>query len=287
MACPGYVEVLEDMVNMNVDKDYVFFVIGDTPIGLPPDGTSVQNWATNAADVAGDGPAGLTTANPYVGLWYPWVLTTNLDGTEVLVPPSTSILQVMAYNDQVAYPWFAPAGFNRGVLTNANSVGYLLNGHYQPVILNQGERDVLYVNNINPIAYFPNRGIVVFGQKTLNSISTSALSRVNVARLINYLAYNLNLLALPFLFEQNDAITRATVVNVFNGFMGTLISSRALYDFAVVCDLSNNSPTTIDENKLFIDVAIQPEISIEFIYIPILIYATDAPNFPSGSSSTS
>ena len=283
MATPGYVEVLEDMVNMNIDKDYVFFIIGDPPIGLPPDGTSIQNYATNAADVAADGPDGLTTADPYAGLWYPWVLTTNLDGREVLVPPSTSILQVMAYNDQVAYPWFAPAGFNRGLLTNANSVGYLLNGEYQPLILNQGERDVLYTNNINPIAYFPNRGIVVYGQKTLNPISTSALSRVNIARLINYLSYNLNIIALPFLFEQNDAITRANVVNVFNGFMGTLITARALYDFAVVCDTSNNTPTTIDENQLFIDVAIQPEITIEFIYIPILILATGAP-LPSGSS---
>jgi len=130
MATPGYVEVLEDMVNMNVDKDYVFFIIGDTPIGLAPDGTSIQNWATNYYDVASDGPTGLTTADPYAGLWYPWVLTTNLDGAEVLVPPSTSIMQVFAYNDQVAYPWFAPAGFNRGLLTNANSVGYLLNGEY-------------------------------------------------------------------------------------------------------------------------------------------------------------
>jgi len=154
------------------------------------------------------------------------------------------------------------------------------------LVLNQGQRDVLYTNNINPIAYFPNRGIIVFGQKTLNPIATSALSRVNIARLINYLSYNLNLLALPFLFEQNDAITRAIVVNVFNGFMGTLITSRALYDFAVVCDTSNNTPTTIDENQLWIDVAIQPEISIEFIYIPILILATGAP-LPNGTSSTS
>ena len=283
MATPGYVEVLEDMVLMCTDKDFVFFILGDTPISLPADGTAIQNWATNAADVAQDGPTGLTTAYPYAGLWYPWVLTTNLDGTAVLVPPSTSMLQVIAYNDQVAYPWFAPAGFNRGLLSNADSVGYLTSeNEYQPVVLNQGQRDVLYTNNINPIAYFPNRGIVVWGQKTLNPIA-SALDRVNVARLINYLSYNLNILALPFLFEQNDHQTRASVVTVFNSFMGTLLTKRALYDYAVVCDLTNNTPATIDANQLWIDVAIKPEIAIEFIYIPIRILATGTP-LPGGAT---
>lgn len=283
MATPGYVEVLEDMVLMNVDKDYVFFILGDTPSTLPPDGTSVQAWATNANDVAQDGPNGLTTADPYAGLWYPWVLTTNLDGAAVFVPPSTSMLQVIAYNDQVAYPWFAPAGFNRGLLTNADSVGYLTStGEYQPVTLNQGQRDVLYLNNINPLAYFPNRGIVAWGQKTLNPIA-SALDRVNVARLINYLSYNLNILALPFLFEQNDHQTRASVVTVFNSFMGTLLTTRALYDYAVVCDLTNNTPATIDANQLWIDVAIKPEKAIEFIYIPIRILATGTP-LPGGAT---
>ena len=285
MACPGYVEVLENMVNMCTDKDFVFFILGDTPPGLLPDGTSITNWATNTADVAQDGANGLTTAFPYAGLWYPWILTTNVDGSAVFAPPSTAMLQVIAYNDQVAYPWFAPAGFNRGLLTNADSVGYLLNGEYKPVVLNQGQRDVMYQNNINPIGYFPNRGIAVWGQKTLDSISTSALSRVNVARLVNYLSYNLNIIALPFLFEQNDAQTRASVVTVFNSFLGTLITTRGLYDYSVVCDTSNNTPATIDANELFIDVAIQPEIAIEFIYIPIRILNTGA-TLPAGSSTT-
>jgi len=285
MACPGYVEVLENMVTMCTEKDYVFFILGDTPPGLPPDGTSISNWAENEADVAQDGPLGLTTAFDYAGLWYPWVLTTNTDGSAVFAPPSTAMLQVIAYNDNVAYPWFAPAGFNRGLLTNADSVGYLLDGEYKPLVLNQGQRDVMYQNNINPIGYFPNKGLAVWGQKTLASLSTSALSRVNVARLVNYLSYNLNIIALPFLFEQNDAQTRASVVTVFNSFMGTLITTRAIYDYSVVCDLSNNLPATIDENELYIDVAIQPERAIEFIYIPIRIYSTGA-TLPAGSSTT-
>jgi len=276
MATPGYVECLEDMVTLNTDKGNVAFIVGDTPSTLDPSGTSIQQWATNANDVADNGPNGLTTADPYAGLYYPWGLGTALDGSSVLIPPSTIALTVMAYNDQVAYPWFPPAGFNRGLVTNATSVGYVKSdGTYQPLILNQGQRDVLYTNNINPIAYIPNRGLVVYGQKTLNPVA-SALDRVNVARLINYLSYYLDNLAKPFLFELNDAQTRSQVVTVFNSFMGSLLSLRALYDFSVVCDSSNNTPTTIDANELWIDVAIQPEKAIEFIYIPIRILNTGA-----------
>ena len=276
IATPGYVECLSDMVTLNTNKGNVAFIVGDTPSTLDPSGTSIQRWATNANNVADNGPAGLTLANPYVGLYYPWGLGTALDGSSVLIPPSTIALTVIAYNDQVAYPWFPPAGFNRGLVTNASSVGYVkTDGTYQPLILNQGQRDVLYTNNINPIAYIPNRGLVVYGQKTLNPIA-SALDRINVARLINYLSYYLDNLAKPFLFELNDTQTRKQVVTVFNSFMGSLVSLRAVYDYAVICDKSNNTPMTIDANELWIDVAIKPEKAIEFIYIPIRILNTGA-----------
>lgn len=285
LATPGYVECLEDMVTLNTDKKNIAFIIGDTPARLASDGTSVQNWATNTADVTDNGDNGLTTADPYVGIYYPWALSTNLDGTAVFVPPSVLALRTYAYNDQVAYPWFAPAGFNRGLVTGATSVGYLLSdGTYQPVVLNQGQRDVLYTNNINPIAYIPNRGLVIYGQKTLNPVS-SALDRVNVARLINYLSYQLDNLAKPFLFELNDTQTRQSVSTAFNSFMGNLVGLRALYDFAVVCDASNNTPATIDANELWIDIAIKPEKAIEFIYIPIRILNTGDP-LPNGTQGT-
>ena len=285
LATPGYVECLEDMVALNTDKKNIAFIIGDSPARLASDGTSIQNWATNMADVTDNGDKGLTTADPYAGIYYPWALSTNLDGTAVFVPPSVLALRTYAYNDQVAYPWFAPAGFNRGLVTGATSVGYLLSdGTYQPVVLNQGQRDVLYMNNINPIAYIPNRGLVIYGQKTLNPVA-SALDRVNVARLINYLSYQLDNLAKPFLFELNDTQTRQSVSTAFNSFMGNLVGLRALYDFAVVCDASNNTPATIDANELWIDIAIKPEKAIEFIYIPIRILNTGDP-LPNGTQRT-
>lgn len=283
IATPGYPETIEDMVTLNIDKKQVAFIVGDTPATLDPSGTSIVNWATNAANVTDNNKNGLITHSPYLAVWYPWGLGTNLDGTPVLVPPSFIALRTIAFNDQVAFPWFPPAGFNRGLVTGITSVGYLNNeGQFVPVTLNQGQRDVLYTNSINPVAYMPGRGLVVFGQKTLNPIA-SALDRINVARLICDLNYNLDNLAKPFLFELNDAQTRSNVSNAFTAYLSNYKSQRAVYDYSVVCDTTNNTPTTIDLNQLWIDVAIKPEKAIEFIYIPIRILNTGAP-LPGGVS---
>jgi phage tail sheath protein FI len=106
---------------------------------------------------------------------------------------------------------------------------------------------------------------------------SSALDRVNVARLINYLNYQLDILAKPFLFEPNDKQTRDSVARTFESFFGDLVGLRAVYDFAVVCDETNNSPTRIDRNELWIDVAVKPTKAIEFIYIPLRILNTGDP----------
>ncbi len=272
MAAPGYVELIPDFVNLNTDMKEISFTVADTPIRLTPDGTSIQNWATNAADVAADGENGLVTANPYVGLYYPWGLSTNTDGTEIMIPPSAIAMVTIAYNDQIAYPWYAPAGFNRGLITNATSVGYLNSaGEYTPTILNNGQRDVIYSNNINPFAYIPGRGLVVFGQKSLYGLST-ALNRINVARLMNYISYNLDQILQPFLFEPNVATTRATVLATVSRFFNQLVGLNGLYDFAVICDTTNNTKDRIDLNELWVDCAVQPVKAIEFIYVPVRIY---------------
>lgn len=282
IATPGYTECIDEMITLNVDKKEVAFIVGDTPATLQPTGTSIVNWANNTANATGNGAEALISSTPYAAVYYPWGLATNLDGNEVMVPASMIALRTIAYNDQVAYPWFAPAGFNRGLVTGVSSVGYLNSeGEFTPVTLNQGQRDVMYTNKINPIAFIPGRGLVVYGQKTLNPVST-ALDRVNVARLINYLKYNLDILAKPFLFEPNDQQTRENVQTTFSAFMQTLQTLRALYDFAVVCDDSNNTPERIDRNELWIDIAIKPTKAIEFIYIPIRILNTGDP-LPGGS----
>lgn len=274
IAAPGYVEAIDEMLVLNDDRKNTAFVVGDSPFTLTATGTTLQAWSTNSNLAYGNGEVGLVSASKYCGIYYPSGLSTNVDGTDVVVPPSHMALRTIAYNDQVAYPWFAPAGLQRGVVNNAASVGYVnSSGQYIPTKLNEGQRDILYTNGINPIRTMPTGGIVVFGQKTRQSYS-SATDRINVVRLENYLRYQLNNLAQPFLFEPNDTTTRKAVKDSFDRALSELITLRGLYDFLVVCDLSNNTPARIDRNELWIDIAIQPVKAIEFIYIPIRIKNT-------------
>jgi hypothetical protein len=276
IAAPGYVEAIDEMLALNDDRKDTAFVLGDTPFTLSSSGTSLQNWATDSSQAFGNGADGLVSASKYFACWYPSGLSTNVDGTDVVVPPTHMTLRTIAYNDQVAYPWFAPAGLQRGIVNNAATVGYVdSSGQFVPTRLNEGQRDILYQNGINPIRIMPNGGIVVFGQKTRQPFA-SATDRINVVRLENYLRYQLNNLANPFLFEPNDTTTRKAVKDAFDRFLSELITLRALYDFLVVCDLSNNTPARIDRNELWIDIAIQPVKAIEFIYIPIRIKNTGA-----------
>lgn len=274
MSAPGYPELIESMVELNVDRKETAFIIADVPMRLPADATSIQNWATNAADVAITNEQGRTNLYTYAAEYYPHGLGTNADGSSVVIPSSTIALRTYAYNDSVAYVWTPPAGTQRGIVQNATSVGYINSSNeFQPVILNQGQRDTLFTNDINPIAFLPNRGLVVYGDKTLDP-NSDLETRVNVARLVCFLRYQLDQLGQPFLFQLNVDSTRSAVESVFKRFMGDLLSAGAITDFAVVCDTSNNTPTTIALNQLWIDIAIVPSQSIDFIYIPIRLQTT-------------
>lgn len=276
MAAPGFPELIDEMVTLNIDRKETAFIVGDTPMRLNPTGTSIENWATNANNSASNSEEGLLTSYTYLGLYYPAGFTTSLTGEEVVVPASHIALRTIGFNDQVAYPWFAPAGYQRGTVTNAVNVGFVNDeDEFVPVELNQGQRDVLYTNNINPIAFRPNRGLVVFGQKTRHPLS-SALDRVNVARLVNYIRYIAPQLAEPFLYQPNDEITRRQVTRVFERFLEELVVLRGLTDYAVICDSSNNFAARIDRNELWIDLVIIPTRSIDFIYIPVRVRNTGA-----------
>jgi len=275
MAAPGYPELFDEMKELNIDRKETAFILVDPPMRLKADATSLQAWANNSANATENGEDGLVTSYEYAGVYYPHGLTSNIDGVNVMVPASHIALRTLAYNDQVAFPWFAPAGFQRGLVNNATSVGYLdpVSSEYVPVALSEGQRDTLYINKINPIGNFPGRGLAVFGQKTLNPQS-SALDRVNVARLVVYLRERLDDIVKPFLFEPNDEVTRQNAKVVVDRFLGQLVIQRGLYDYLVVCDGTNNTPARIDRNELHIDVAIQPVKAVEFIYIPIRIQNT-------------
>jgi hypothetical protein len=274
LACPGYPELIGEMISLNYDRGLTSFVIGDTPARLTPDATTINNWGTNAALALEDNEKGLVSSDEYLGVFYPWGFTSDNAGRDIIVPPSHMIMRMIALSDQVSFPWFAPAGTRRGGITNATAVGYLTDeGEFQSVALNEGQRDTLYNVKVNPITFFVGAGLVNFGQKT-RARNASALDRINVARLVIYLRSQLNKLAKPYIFEPNDKITRDEIKQQVESLLLELVGQRALYDFLVVCDESNNTPNRIDRNELYVDIAIEPVKAVEFIYIPVRLKNT-------------
>jgi len=274
IATPGYPELIGEMITLNYDRRLTAFVVGDTPFRLTPDATSLNEWATNVRLAVEDNDNGAVSFDEYMAMYYGAGYTSDNFGNNIVVPPSYMALRTIVLNDQVAFPWFAPAGTRRGGVTNATASGYINSeGEFVSVALNTGQRDTLYSNSINPITFLSGAGLTVFGQKT-RARNASALDRVNVARLVVYLRGQLELLAKPYLFEPNDKITRDQIKAAADALLLELVALRALYDFLVVCDESNNTPSRIDRNELWIDIAIEPVKAIEFIYIPLRIKNT-------------
>lgn len=272
IAAPGYPELVDEMATLNNDRGNTAFIIVDSPLRKNP--SEITTWIDGTATTE-NGEDGLVTKNTYAATYYPALKATEpTSGATVVTYPSHGVLYQFATSDNISFPWFAPAGLNRGVLTNASGVGYVDDeNEFKATALTNAQRDALYAKKMNPIANFPSDGLVLFGQKSLHS-TTSALDRVNVGRLVAYLRSNFDKLARPFLFEQNDRITRDRAKLVFQNFLADIQAKRGLSDFAVVCDESNNTPARIDANELYIDVAIAPAKSIEFIYIPVRIVNT-------------
>ncbi len=275
IACPGYPELMSNLVNLNIDRGITAFVVGDTPLRLKSDATSLTTWGTNANLVTDNGDDGIVTYDEYLACYYPNGYTTDLSGAGAVVPASHMMLKTIALSDNVSYPWFAPAGTRRGGITNATAVGYIdaASGEFQTVALNEGQRDTLYDLKLNPIPFFNGVGLVAYGQKT-RARNASALDRINVARLVVYLRSQLNKLARPYIFEPNDKITRDEIKQAVESLLLELVGLRALYDYAVVCDESNNTPARIDRNELYVDIAIEPVKAVEFIYIPLRVKNT-------------
>ena len=274
IAAPGYPEMIPNMVQLNNDRRQTAFVVGDSPMRVASEGTELLNYLTNTDLNGVDGEDSLVTTDPYVGVWYPSVLGNDLNGNSVALPASHSVLRMMIRNDQVGFPWFAPAGTRRGSIDNASKLGYLNSSNeFVAIGVREGVRDTLYENRVNPLIQTPQTGIVAFGQKT-RAAGTSALDRVNVARLVAYMRNQIDKTARNFLFEPNDTITRNEIKGAIEALCNDLVAKRALFDYLVVCDGSNNTPERIDRNELYVDIAIEPIKAVEFIYIPLRIKST-------------
>lgn len=271
ILCPGYHETITNLLSLNDAINDEAFVIADCPFDKSPEDTVVWSLTTERQ------------SSTNVAYYYPNALASNLDGATIFCAASGVALKTYAYSDSVSEVWYPPAGFRRGVVTGVTDIGYVKGTlgtatTFVSTPLNQGQRDSLYEYSadINPIPFFPGQGIVVFGQKTSTGALASGLDRVNVMRLMIMIKRDIRKASMSYLFELNDRITRDSIKSMIDNYLNDILQRRGLYDYVVVCDSSNNTPTRIDANQLWVDIAVQPTKSVEFIYIPINIVSTGA-----------
>lgn len=203
----------------------------------------------------------------YVASYYPWVKILNTDKNKpVWVPPSVVLPGVIAFNDQVAAEWFAPAGLNRGGLTSVIEA---------KTRLTRVERDALYEGRLNPIATFPGQGVTVFGQKTLQA-KPSALDRINVRRLLIAVKKFIASSTRYLVFENNTAATRNRFLSIVNPYLESIQQRQGLYAFKVKMDETNNTPDVIDRNIMVGEIFLQPAKTAEFIVLDFNVLPTGA-----------
>jgi phage tail sheath protein FI len=206
----------------------------------------------------------------YTSTYYPWVRINNpANNRPEFVPPSVVVPGALSFSDAVSAPWYAPAGLNRGGLN-------IVTDTYEK--LSQSDRDDLYLARINPIANFPNEGVCIWGQKTLQA-RPSALDRVNVRRLLITVKKFIASATRYLVFEQNTDATRNRFLSIANPYLESVKSQQGLYAFRVVMDESNNTPDLIDQNILYGQIFLQPTRTAEFIVLDFNIQATGA-SFP-------
>jgi hypothetical protein len=276
LVCPGYPELLTELKTLNDNRNNTGFVLGEVPMGLSTDQTTVDRYVNDTAG-ASTGEDGININDPYTAVFYPGAATVNApDGVgQVVIPMSTAILRTIILSDNRSEVWFAPAGNTRGTV-DVLSIGYvdrLNNNKFVTTGTPQGLRDLLYPARINPVVVMPQVGIVNFGNHTRSS-SLTALDRINVARLTTYLRTVFERSISRLIFEPNDRQTRDVAKSICEGILHDVLTRRGIYDYLVVCDRSNNSNAQIDRSELHIDIAIEPVKAVEFIYIPIRLKGT-------------
>jgi len=239
----------------------MLFII-DPPFGLRPQ--QVVDWHNGILT------SDLTSAinSSYGALYWSWVkIFDQFSGQNIYIPPSGHVAAVYSRTARDTEQWYAPAGLTRGRLLTVLDLEFTST---------QSERDLLYGsgNAVNPIAKFTQDGIVVFGQRTLQR-KASALDRVNVRMLLIFLKKSLTRLLRNYLFEPNDSILRAQVVDAVNPFLSDVQARRGMTGFKVVCDETNNTPERIDRNELWVSVFIKPTRAVEFIVLNLVILRTE------------
>jgi len=235
-------------------------------------GSASERVGTTPINAAKDLKA-RTLNSSYGATYYPWVKIADTENTrELWAPPSVVALGVMAYTEKRDEVWFAPAGFNRGGLNEGNAGIPVLQVSEQ---LLSKQRDTLYEANINPIASFVTEGLVVFGQKTLQS-TPSALDRINVRRLLIFVKKEVSRIASGLLFDQNVPATWNRFLGQVNPFLQSVKTRLGLSDFKVILDNTTTTPDLVDRNIMYAKIFLKPARSIEFIAVDFVITNTGA-----------
>ena len=243
---------------------------------LPP---HEQYYASKSSRIATT-PASAASAlkdriidSSYGATFYPWVQTRDeTTGQLVWIPPSIAMMGVLASSEKRSELWFAPAGFNRGGLTEG-AAGIPITNVTERLV--SRDRDTLYEAAINPIASFPSSGIVVFGQKTLQE-RRSALDRINVRRLVIFLKKRISILSTQILFEQNVQSTWNRFIGLIDPLLANVKARFGLTDYRLILDESTTTPDLIDQNILYAKIMIKPARAIEYIAIDFVIMSTGA-----------
>jgi phage tail sheath protein FI len=236
---------LLDMCSTRADAFGIIDIADTTATGAGL-ALSVVNAQTEAAKY---------TSN-YGATYYPWVRINDIDNDKLVwVPPSVAVMGAYAFNDRVAQPWFAPAGFNRGGLDEVLEVRRRLT---------QGQRDDLYTNNVNPIATFPGQGIVVFGQKTLQ-VKQSVLDRINVRRMMIEVRKTIAGFSRLFIFEPNSVATRERLLTQVNDYLSSVQAANGVNEFRAVLDETTTTPDLIDRNIIKGKIFLKPTTAAEIV----------------------
>tara|TARA_R110000765_G_scaffold272796_3_gene371450 strand:- start:651 stop:1760 length:1110 start_codon:yes stop_codon:yes gene_type:complete len=278
LAAPGLTNasLTQHMISVCEDRADAMAIIDLPSVYLP---TAEAYYADKSSRI-GTTPQGAATSlrdrridSSYGAAFYPWVQTRDeRTGAAVWLPPSAAMLGVLASSERKAQLWFAPAGFNRGGLSEG-AAGIPISGVTEK--LTSKERDLLYEASINPIASFPSTGIVVFGQKTLQE-SQSALDRINVRRLVIYLKKQISVISTKILFEQNVQTTWNRFTGLVEPFLANVKSNFGISDYKLILDESTTTPDLVDQNIMYAKIMVKPARSIEYIAIDFVIASTGA-----------
>lgn len=258
LAIPGITSgsVITTAINFCQNRGECVYVL-DPPFGLTP--SQIVNWHNGTLSNYSVLSA-LDTS--YAALYWSWVKWfNNFDGEYVYIPPSGFVIGAISYSEQENEVWYPAAGLNRGKLTTAIEL------EYSPT---KSERDLLYGydNAVNPLAKIANHGISIWGNRTLQR-ADSALDRLNVRLLVNEIKKRSVPTLRNFLFEFNDARTRARVKSLMETMMGEIAVGRGVTAYSVICDETNNTPARIDRNELWVSILFKPAKSIEFIQVKL------------------